>query len=38
MAQPEWLGMLQYGIRGSVFNTDPGLVEKVELKRNFIED
>jgi hypothetical protein len=30
--------MLQYGIRASVFNTEPGWAEKVELKRNFTED
>jgi hypothetical protein len=30
--------MLQYGIRASVFNTEPGWAEQVELKRNFTED
>jgi hypothetical protein len=29
--------MLQYGIRASVFNTEPGWVEKVELKQNVTE-
>ena len=29
--------MLQYGIRASVFNTEPRWVEQVELKRNFTE-
>jgi hypothetical protein len=27
-----WPGMLQYGIKASVFNTEPGWAEKVELK------
>jgi hypothetical protein len=38
MAQPRWSGMLQYGIRASIFNIDPGWADQVELKRNFIED
>jgi hypothetical protein len=38
MAQREWLGMLEYGIRALVFNTEPGWSEQVDLKRNFIED
>jgi hypothetical protein len=33
-----WSGTLQYGIRASVFNTELGWAEKVELKRNYIED
>jgi hypothetical protein len=38
VAQPRWSGTLQYGIRASIFNTEPGWVEQVELKRNFTED
>jgi hypothetical protein len=30
--------MLHYGIRASIFNTEPGWAEKVELKRNVTED
>jgi hypothetical protein len=30
--------MLQFGIRVSVFNTEPGWAEKVELKQNVTED
>jgi hypothetical protein len=30
--------MLQYGIRASVFNTEPGWAEQVQLKRKFTED
>jgi hypothetical protein len=30
--------MLQIGIRASVFNTEPGWAEKVELKKNVTED
>jgi hypothetical protein len=30
--------MLQYGIRASVFNTEPGWAEQFKLKRNFTED
>ena len=37
MARPGWSGMSQYGIRASVFNTEPGWAEQVELKRNFTE-
>jgi hypothetical protein len=36
VAWPSWmLGMLQYGIRAPVFNTEPEWFEQVELKRNF---
>jgi hypothetical protein len=38
VARHGWSGMLQYGIRASVFNTEPGWAEQVELKRNFTED
>jgi hypothetical protein len=38
VAQPGWSGTLQYGIRASVFNTEPGWAEQVELKQNFTED
>jgi hypothetical protein len=33
MAYPNswWMGMLQYGIRALVSNTEPGWAEKVEL-------
>ena len=30
--------MLQYGIIASVFNTEPGWAEQVELTRNFTEE
>jgi hypothetical protein len=33
MARHGWSGMLQYGIRASVFNTEPGWAEQVELKK-----
>jgi hypothetical protein len=38
MVCPVWSGMLQIGIRASVFNTKPGWAEKVGLKKNVIED
>ena len=38
MARHGWSGMLQHGIIALVFNTEPGWAEKVELKRNVIED
>ena len=38
MSQPGWSGMLQYGIRAPIFNTEPGWAEKVELKQNVTED
>jgi hypothetical protein len=33
-----WSGMLQYGIRASVFNTEPGRAKQVELKRSFTKN
>jgi hypothetical protein len=33
-----WSRTLQYGIRASVFNTEPRWAEQVELKRNFTEN
>jgi hypothetical protein len=38
MARHGWSGVLQYGIRDSVFKIEPGWAEQVELKRNFRED
>ena len=38
MPRHGWMGMLQYGIKASIFNTEPRWAEKVELKWNFIED
>jgi hypothetical protein len=38
VARHGWSGMLQYGIRASVFNNEPGWAEQVELKQNFIEE
>jgi hypothetical protein len=38
MTQNEWSKMLQYGIKDSVFNTEPRWVEQVELKRKVTED
>jgi hypothetical protein len=38
VARHGWSGTLQYGIKATIFNTEPGWAEQVELKRNFIED
>jgi hypothetical protein len=38
MARHGWSGMLQHGIRASIFNTEPGWAEQVELRNFFIED
>jgi hypothetical protein len=38
VAHHGWSGMSQYGIRTSVFNTEPRWAEKFELKQNVTED
>ena len=38
VARHGWSGTLQIGIRASVFATEPGWVEQVDLKQNVIED
>jgi hypothetical protein len=38
VSRPGWPRTLQYGIRASIFNTEPGWAENVELKQNFTKD